>query len=80
MPRGSGRSPDGEGSGNRPRYRDNDDVRAPLSAAQRMESDPDTKSEARGKARENVGRTARGTAARPTGPEGNDKTKRRDAR
>ena len=60
----------------RDRYRDNDDVRDPVPADQRNETDPDTKSEARGDARENVGRTARGTAAAPTGPEGNDRTKR----
>jgi hypothetical protein len=55
-------------------------MRDPIPGAQRAGTDPDTKAEARGDARENVGRTARGTAARPTGPEGNDKTKRRRTR
>jgi len=62
----------------RDKYRDGDDVRDPTPPDQRVDTDPDTKSEARGPARENVGRTARGTAANPTGPEGNDRTKRRD--
>jgi hypothetical protein len=65
-------------SGSRDKYRDGDDVRDPIPADQRNEPDPDTKSEARGPARDNIGRTARGTAANPTGPEGNDRTKRRD--
>jgi hypothetical protein len=55
-------------------YRDNDDVRAPLEGDRRTGGNPDTKSEARGDARENVGNTARGTDAHPTGPEGNDNT------
>lgn len=38
----------------------------------------DTKSDAKGTARDNVGNHARGTAAEPTGPSGNDKTKQRD--
>jgi hypothetical protein len=62
----------------RDKYRDGDDVRDPTPADQRVDTKPDSKSEARGPARENVGRTARGTAANPTGPEGNDRTKRRD--
>lgn len=51
-------------------YRDNDDLRG----IERDRSDvrPDTKSEARGDAREQVGNNARGTDASPTGPEGND--------
>jgi hypothetical protein len=61
----------------RSKYRDNDDVRDPRPSDQRSDVKPDTKSEARGDARENVGRTAGGTAASPTGPEGNDRTKRR---
>lgn len=65
------------GSGSRDRYRDNDDVRAPIEGEDRNEVAPDTKSEARGDARENVGNHARGTAAAPTGPEGNDRTKHR---
>lgn len=56
-------------------YRDNDDMREPLAADERSGTDPDTKAEARGDARENIGNTARGTAADPTGPEGNDKTR-----
>ena len=61
----------------RDKYRDNDDVRAPL--RDRAETRPDTKSEARGDAREAVGNTARGTAADPSGPEGNDRTRDRPA-
>ena len=45
------------GSG-RDRYRDDDDVRDPLAADERVGTSPDTKSEARGDARENVGNTA----------------------
>ena len=63
--------------GKRPRYRDNDDVRAPLAGDQRQDVKSDSKSEARGNAREDVGNTARGTDAAPTGPEGNDRTRRR---
>jgi hypothetical protein len=63
----------------RDKYRDNDDVRAPVSNRDRNETAPDTKSEARGDARENVGNTARGTDAQPTGPEGNDRTRNRGA-
>ena len=59
----------------RDKYRDNDDVRAPLRDG--AETDPDTKSEARGDAREAVGNTARDTAADATGPEGNDRTRNR---
>ena len=44
-------------------YRDNDDVRDPLPADQRAGTKPDTRNEARGDARENVGNTARDTAA-----------------
>ena len=60
---------------NRDKYRDNDDVRDP--ARDRVETDPDSRSEARGDARESVGNTARGTDADPTGPEGNDRTRSR---
>jgi hypothetical protein len=80
VPRQSGKFPD-EASGRvREKYRDNDDMRDPVPADERVGSSPDTKSEARGDARENIGRTARGTAARPTGPEGNDKTRRKRSR
>ena len=59
----------------RNKYRDDDDVRDP--ARDRTGVNPDSKSEARGDARENVGNTARGTDADPTGPEGNDRTRDR---
>ena len=59
-------------------YRDNDDMRDPLPEQERIEVAPDSKSEARGNARENVGNNRRGTDAGPTGPEGNDKQKRRE--
>jgi hypothetical protein len=59
----------------RDKYRDNDDVRDPLK--ERPGLDPDTKSEARGDARDAVGNTARDTDAAPTGPEGNDRTRHR---
>jgi hypothetical protein len=64
----------------RDKYRDNDDMRDPTS--DRVGTDPDTKAEARGDAREAVGNTARETAANPAGPEANDRTRdrpRRDA-
>ena len=59
----------------RDKYRDNDDVRDPI--RDRAGVNPDSRSEARGDARENVGNTARGTDADPSGPEGNDRTKHR---
>ena len=62
----------------RDKYRDNDDVRDPVRG--RAETDADTKSEARGDAREAVGNTARDTDAHPTGPEGNDRTRNRPRR
>jgi len=62
----------------RDRYRDDDDMRDPLPPDQRTGTRPDTRSDARGDAREEVGDTARGTGAAPTGPEGNDRTRRRD--
>jgi hypothetical protein len=40
----------------------------------------DSRGEARGDARENVGNHARGTDTNPTGPEGNDRTKHRSDR
>ena len=64
-------------SSNRDRYRDNDDVRDPIDSEDRSGVHPDTKSEARGDAREAVGNNARDTDASPTGPEGNDNTKNR---
>jgi hypothetical protein len=63
----------------REKYRDNDDVRDPVSDRDRNETSPDTSSEARGDARENVGNHSRGTDADPTGPEGNDRTRNRGA-
>ena len=59
----------------RDKYRDDDDVRDPV--RDRAGTDPDSRSEARGDARENVGNTARGTDADPSGPEGNDRTRDR---
>jgi hypothetical protein len=59
----------------RDKYRDNDDMRDPVE--DRSGTEPDTKSEARGDAREAVGNTARGTDPDPTGPEGNDRTRKR---
>ena len=59
----------------RDKHRDNDDVRAPL--RDRNEANPDTRSEARGDAREAAGNTARDTDADPIGPEGNDRTRSR---
>jgi len=64
------------GRATRDEYRDNDDVRAPEPSDQRVDTKSDSRSEARGDAREAVGDNARGTDARPTGPEGNDRTKR----
>ena len=61
----------------RDRYRDGDDVRDPIAADDRAGTSPDTRFEARGDARENVGSHARGTDAAPTGPEGNDRTRSR---
>jgi hypothetical protein len=60
----------------RPKYRQNDDVRDPTPSDQRSDPKPDSRFEARGDARENIGNTARGTDADPSGPEGNDKFKR----
>jgi hypothetical protein len=62
----------------RDKYRDGDDVRDPTPANQRSDTKPDTKSEARGPARENRGRTPRGTVDPPTGLEGNDRMRNRD--
>ncbi len=62
---------------NRDRYRDNDDMREPLGGDERMGVKPDSRSEARGDARETVGNNVRGTNAEPYGPEGNDKTRDR---
>jgi hypothetical protein len=61
----------------RPKYRDNDDQRDYLKGDDRTGTKPDSRNEARGDARETVGNNTRGTAAEPTGPEGNDNTKLR---
>ena len=56
-----GRDTDQQGernAGGRDKYRDNDDVRDPLPPEQRTGTKSDSKSEARGDARENVGNTA----------------------
>ena len=68
------------GATGRDRYRDNDDARDPVAADDRVGTSPDTRFEARGDARENVGSTTRGTAADATGPEGNDRQKSRHDR
>jgi hypothetical protein len=72
---------DGRNNGNpnpsRDRYRDNDDARQPLEGDDRTGANADTKSEARGSARESVGNTARGAATESHGPQGNDKTRDR---
>ena len=65
------------GSGNRDRFRDNDDQRNQLSGDERWDVKPDSKGEARGSARQQAGNNARGTDASPVGPEGNDRTRRR---
>ena len=59
----------------RDKHRDNDDVRGIVQ--DRTETSPDTKSEARGDAREAVGNNARDTDARPKGSELNDGTRGR---
>ena len=61
----------------RDHYRDNDDVRDPLEGDERTGGNPDTRSEARGDARENVGNNAQGTDVDERGPEWNDKTRHR---
>jgi len=65
---------------NRDKYRDDDDMRAPLGSDERSGTAPDTRSEARGDAREAVGNNARGTDTNPTGPEGSDGTRNRPQR
>ena len=67
------------GSGRDP-YRDNDDVRQPLEGDDKTGGSADTKSEARGDARENIGNTARGTDTDVSGADGNDKTRQRPRR
>ena len=69
----------GAESETRDKFRDNDDVRDPLGADERAATAPDTRNEARGDARENVGNVARGTDAAPSGPAGNDRQRGRPA-
>lgn len=66
---------DNQPSSHRPQYRRNDDERDPTPSDQRNDTKPDSRFEARGDARENIGNHSRGTDAKPTGPEGNDKFK-----
>ena len=61
--------------GSRDPHRDNDDMRDQLEGGDRNATKPDTRTEARGDAREEIGNTRRGTDADPTGPEGNDRTR-----
>jgi hypothetical protein len=62
----------------RDKYRDNDDMRQPLEGDAKTGGSSDTKSEARGDARESVGNNVRGTDVNEKGPSGNDKTRKRD--
>jgi len=64
----------------RDRYRDNDDVRQPLESDAKTGGSADTKSEARGNARENIGNTSRGTDTDVRGADENDKTRQRPHR
>lgn len=75
--RNSDPSTSDQSNSGRDRYRDNDDARAPLGAQDRNDTKADSRFEARGDARENVGNNARGTDAHPTGPSGNDRQKSR---
>jgi hypothetical protein len=70
-------NPQEESMTDRDKYRDNDDMRDPVPGDERLGVKPDSRSEARGDARETVGNNARGTDAAPYGPEGNDKTRGR---
>lgn len=56
---------DDQDTSNRDPYRDNDDVRNPLSGDERSGVRPDSKNEARGDARENVGNHSRNTDTSP---------------
>jgi len=76
----AGRKHDDAGTpdtGARPKHRDNDDARDYLEGDDRAGTRPDSKSEARGDAREQLGNNARGTRAEPTGADGNDRTRAR---
>jgi len=78
MPRNENDS--GNAQTSRDRHRDNDDVRAPLEGNDKTGGSADTKSEARGDARENVGNTSRGTDTDTRGADENDKTRQRPHR
>jgi hypothetical protein len=69
-------SPQSDGT-RRDRYRDNDDVRQIDDPATRNDVGSDSRNEARGDARENVGNHARGSEADASGPSGNDRQKSR---
>ena len=60
------------GDSGRDRYRDNDDVRQIDDPATRNDVGSDSRNDARGSARENIGNHARGTDATAIGPSGND--------
>jgi hypothetical protein len=64
----------------REKYRDGDDARAVAPAETRDSVKADSRFEARGDARENVGNNARGTDTDPKGPEFNDRTRHRSDR
>jgi len=66
-----------EGGSGRDRYRDNDDVRQIDDAGTRNDVKSDSRNEARGDTRENVGKHARGTDSQPAGPSGNDRQRSR---
>jgi hypothetical protein len=77
MARDNGENNRSRGEANRSEYRDNDDQRAPLEGNERSGTNPDSKAEALGDARDNIGNTSRGTDAAPFGPVGNDRTRNR---
>ena len=60
------------GDSGRDRYRDNDDVRQIDDASTRNDVKSDSRNEARGDARENIGKHGRGTDTDAEGPSGND--------
>jgi hypothetical protein len=76
MPRDDDRT-NRDTSSSRDRYRDNDDVRNPLEGDDRTGGNASTESEARGKARENVGNHSRGTDTDIRGADENDKTRQK---
>lgn len=75
-----GKKTESRGGATRSPYRDDDDQREPLSGDERSSVSPDTKGEARGDAREDVGKNVRGTDALPSGAVGNDKTRKKPTR